>query len=104
MAKTGWFLLTAPVIALAGTASAGDAEPGLETVIDWCGGCHVVGVGEAPPARPPAFSTILDLKTPDSIEHYLSWERHEGMPSLALEEDDIADIVAYFEHLQRTGK
>ena len=101
MARVVLFLM--PLMLFAGPVAAGDAERGELTVIDWCGGCHVIGTGQAPPGRPPAFSTILQIMSPASIEHYLSWERHEGMPALALEEDDLADIVAYFERLNAAG-
>lgn len=78
----------------------GDAETGRDTAVDWCGGCHVIGAGNAPEGEPPTFSEILELRSPDSIRHYLTWERHPAMPALALEQRDIEDLVAYFSYLQ----
>ena len=78
----------------------GDAETGRDTAMDWCGGCHVIGAGAAPEDEPPSFGDILELRSPDSIRHYLSWERHPAMPALALEDQDIEDLVAYFSYLQ----
>ncbi len=80
--------------------SVGDADTGRETADDWCGGCHVIGVGEAPEGDPPSFSAILEMRSPEGIRHYLTWERHPAMPALALESQDIDDLVAYFGYLQ----
>ena len=32
--------------------------------------------------------------------HSLTWERHPAMPALALESEDIEDLVAYFAYLE----
>lgn len=85
----------------AGTvARAGDAETGRQAAADWCGGCHVIGAGDPLEGDAPAFADILELRTPESIRHYLIWERHPSMPALALERQDIDHLVAYFTYLQ----
>lgn len=79
--------------------AAGDAEIGQEAAMDWCGGCHMIGAGEAPEGEPPSFASILELRSPEAIRHYLTWERHPAMPALALEAEDIDHLVAYFTYL-----
>ncbi len=81
-------------------AAIGDAETGREAAMDWCGGCHAIGAGEVPESDAPSFAMLLELRTPESIRHYLSWERHPEMPALALEAQDIEDLVAYFAYLE----
>jgi len=81
-------------------ASAGDAEIGQQAAMDWCSGCHAIGAGDTFESDAPSFATLLELRTPDSIRHYLTWERHPEMPAMALESQDIEDLVAYFTYLQ----
>ena len=84
----------------AGVASVGDAETGREAAMDWCGGCHAIGAGDVPESDAPSFAMLLELRTPEAIRHYLTWERHPAMPALALESQDIEDLVAYFSYLE----
>ncbi len=84
----------------ADVAAVGDAEIGREAAEDWCGGCHAIGAGDMPESDAPSFAMLLELRTPESIRHYLTWERHPAMPALALEAQDIDDLVAYFSYLQ----
>ena len=81
-------------------AAIGDAESGQQAAMDWCGGCHAIGMGEVPDSDAPSFATLLELRSPDSIRHYLTWERHPAMPAMALEARDIENLVAYFAYLQ----
>ena len=108
------FAWAAAVIAIAGiagcqtadqdtaerSAAAGDAQIGQQAAMDWCGGCHAIGAGDFPDSYAPSFVTLLELRSPDSIRHYLTWERHPEMPAMALEAQDIEDLVAYFNYLQ----
>ena len=80
-------------------AAVGDAETGREAAMDWCGGCHAIGPGEMPAGDIPSFAMLLELRTPEAIRHYMTWERHPAMPALALEAQDIEDLVAYFSYL-----
>lgn len=82
------------------SAAVGDAETGQQAAMDWCGGCHAIGAGDIPEGDAPSFMTLLELRSPESIRHYLTWERHPAMPAMALESQDIEDLVAYFTHLQ----
>ena len=77
----------------------GDVEFGRDTAAEWCGGCHVIGVGDAMESDAPPFTMLLELRTPEEIGHYLTWERHPAMPALALEAQDVEDLVAYFSYL-----
>lgn len=82
------------------SADIGDTETGQQAAMDWCGGCHAIGAGDIPEGDTPSFVTLLELRSPASIRHYLTWERHPAMPAMALESQDIEDLVAYFTYLQ----
>lgn len=82
------------------SAAMGDPEIGRRAAMDWCGGCHAIGAGDTFESDAPSFATLLELRTPDSIRHYLTWERHPSMPALALEGQDIENVVAYFAFLK----
>lgn len=84
----------------ADVAAVGDAETGREAAMDWCGGCHAIGAGDVPESDAPSFAMLLELRSPEAIRHYLTWERHPEMPALALESQDIEDLVAYFAYLE----
>lgn len=111
MPRFAWVAALMTVVGVAGCQTAdqesaevpaamGDAEIGQQAAMDWCGGCHAIGAGDIPEGDAPSFMTLLELRSPESIRHYLTWERHPLMPAMALEAQDIEDLVAYFTHLQ----
>ena len=111
MSRSAWLAALISVVGMAGcqtadqesaerSAAIGDAETGQQAAMDWCGGCHAIDAGDMPESYAPSFMTLLELRSPDSIRHYLTWERHPAMPAMALESQDIENLVAYFTFLQ----
>ena len=92
-------LMVSPVQAFA----AGSAENGKLIAERWCASCHLVSPEQTRAAADvPSFDAIAKRS-----QHKLDWllafltDPHPPMPDLSLIRQEISDLVAYFELLQR---
>jgi cytochrome c len=97
------FLSSASQSALAQVSPA--AQRGLTFVRVHCAQCHAINkVGESPLTIAPPFRT-LHLKSPiESLRRPLSEgivAGHPTMPQFRLEADQVNDVIAYLETLER---
>jgi cytochrome c len=96
-------ILCASTSALAQSSPA--AQRGLTFVRVHCAECHAISkVGESPLTIAPPFHT-LHLKFPiESLRRRLSEgiiAGHPTMPQFRLDADQLADVIAYIETLER---
>lgn len=107
-------LLCASVVAFAGLAAAPAAraadepfEPssdrGLALATKFCKECHVVESGSTSvvPAGPPPFRSIA-TRPDQSVERLRNVliNPHPPMPDMSLSNDEILDLIAYFDKLR----
>jgi len=81
------------------------AQRGLTFIRVHCAPCHAIGkVGDSPLTIAPPFRT-LHLKYPvESLRRPLSEgiiASHPTMPQFRLEADQVTDVIAYLETLER---
>jgi mono/diheme cytochrome c family protein len=70
-----------------------------------CGGCHAVeGTGPSPDRRAPSFRTLAGHYVGSSLQRKLTEiaeTGHYDMPPLLVHSDDVDDVAAYLEELNR---
>ena len=98
-------LIVLGLLGSSGPAWSADAERGGEIAERWCASCHIVdnkGTGTAADRAPPFPGLSADLtKTPSYLRGFLTVP-HYPMPDLQLSNQDIDDLVAYIDSLQKT--
>lgn len=100
-------------VLLAGPAAAGsepkepNADDGRKLAERFCTVCHVVSAttDSAVPVGPPPFSVIANKpgQTADHIKGVLI-QPHAPMPDLQLTNDEIGNLLAYFQTLRKDQK
>ena len=92
-------LMVSPMQAFAG----GSAQNGKLIAERWCASCHLVSREQTRAAADvPSFNSIAK-----GSKHRLDWllafltDPHPPMPNLSLTRQEMSDLVAYFEALQK---
>jgi cytochrome c len=103
IALSGAAMLCASISALAQSSPA--AQRGLTFIRVHCAQCHAIGkIGDSPLTIAPPFRT-LHLKYPiENLRRPLSEgiiAGHPTMPQFRLEADQVTDVIAYIETLER---
>lgn len=93
------FIVVMPMLALA----AGDARTGQELAERWCASCHLVKPEQTQGAADaPSFMSIAERSGQD-----LEWlktflvEPHPPMPEMSLTREEIQNLIAYIDALQK---
>jgi len=86
-------------------AETGHAETGRELAATYCAGCHAIGAAGASthPASPP-FRTLSQNYPIASLEEAFAegvLSGHPDMPEFVFEPQQIDDLIAYIESVQR---
>lgn len=100
-------VLTATILSFAAAASGplkpvGDAARGEALATRWCGGCHLPSSTGAATDVAPSFHWVAQqtAKNPGFIRAFLN-KPHAPMPPINLDQQEIADLVAYFAELAK---
>lgn len=109
------------IAAWAALSSSASAQPfissGQRIAQRDCGGCHAVAEGPSPLADAPPFRDIHRRYPPGGLRQILqegmiapldppeegSPRHHPRMPMVTLEEDELADLMAYLKSLEAEG-
>ncbi len=101
--------VTAVAVAMAtiGTgAQAADPDVGLELAQDYCVRCHDITPAGAFKTFPPSFASIAAFRDASQIEARIWFQPlHSTMPrgELFLSPQNVADLVAFIQSLERSG-
>lgn len=83
---------------------AGNPTRGELVAIEWCGGCHEVGidpVAARSAARAPSFQAIAVREDAEFARtRKFMGELHPPMPTFRLWDDEREDIIAYLQFLR----
>jgi mono/diheme cytochrome c family protein len=105
--RRGRWALAAAMLALAAPASAQSpaAQRGLTFVRVHCAQCHAIDrVSESPLTIAQPLRTILQRVPAESLARRLGEgiiANHPTMPQFQLEPDQVADVIAYLQSLER---
>lgn len=88
-------------------ASAGSVDRGAVLVRQKCAGCHAVErSGDSPMRAAPPFRDMGALYPVRDLQEAFAEglvTAHPAMPAFQFEPQDIADVIAYLEHVSGTG-
>ncbi|MBF0664278.1 MAG: c-type cytochrome [Brevundimonas sp.] len=88
-------------------AEAASLEGGAALVRRSCAGCHAVErTGDSPMAAAPPFRTLgVEYPVRDLQEAFAEGlvTTHPAMPAIELQPQEIADVIAWLEHVSGTG-
>lgn len=88
------------VLALTAPVFAADVANGEKIARRWCASCHVVSADQkSASADVPGFAAIAAKKYPTKTLATFLTDPHPVMPSMALSQPEIADIIAYIRTL-----
>jgi mono/diheme cytochrome c family protein len=92
-------LLVAPMQALA----AGSAQNGKLVAERWCASCHLVSPEQTRAATDVPSFVAIAKRSQAKLDWLLAFltDPHPPMPNLSLTRQEMADLVAYFELLQK---
>jgi mono/diheme cytochrome c family protein len=90
------------VLVLAANArAAGDAEAGRKLARLWCTSCHIVDETPRGADTAPPFPTIAERHQDRAWIRAWITAPHPPMPNLNLSRQQIDDVVAYLDSLQK---
>ena len=105
-AATVIIILAAALPAVAGQGRA--ADRGQRLAIARCSSCHAIGLaGESPNPKSPPFRNIAASYEEHSLQEKLTEideTGHYDMPSIRVHSNEISDLVAYFNRLNRRAR
>lgn len=88
-------------------AMAGSVDRGAVLVRQKCAGCHAVErSGDSPLRAAPPFRDMGALYPVQDLQEAFAEglvTAHPAMPAFQFEPQDIADVIAYLEHVSGTG-
>ena len=92
---------------VAGDREAEAAERGRQLAAGVCASCHAIGTAGASPLKDaPPFREIVRRHPIDELEAAFAEglvTAHPAMPAFEFQPQEIADVIAYLEHVSGTG-